>query len=94
MPSALEGSGKELVHNLTGHVIVDESSRHHEHIGIVVLTNQMSYLRNPAQPSTHLLMLVQCDADTLTTTTDSDARIHLAALDALCQCVAEVGIVY
>ena len=64
MPSAFEGGGKELVHNLTCHIIVDESTWHHEHIGIVVLTNQMGYLRNPAQTSTHLLMLVERDADT------------------------------
>ena len=65
MPSTFEGGGKELVHNLTGHIVVDESSRHHEHVGIVVLTNQMGYLRNPAQSCAHLLVLVQRDADTL-----------------------------
>ena len=63
MPSAFEGGGKELVHNLTGHIVVDETSGHHEHIGIVVLTDQMGYLRNPAQSGTHLLVLVERDAD-------------------------------
>ena len=94
MPSAFESGGKELVHNLTGHIVVDESSRHHEHVGIVMLTNQMGNLRNPAQAGTHLLVLVQRDADTLTTATDGNAGIHLAALDTLSQRMTEIGIVH
>ena len=85
--SALKGRGKELVHNLTSHIVVDKATWHHEYIGIVVLTDEMSNLRNPAQTSTYLLVLVQRDRDTLARTADSDTRINLATLDALSQCV-------
>ena len=93
MPSALEGGGKELVHDLTGHVVVDESSGHHEHVGIVMLTDQMGYLGDPAQSCTHLLVLVQCDADAFARTADGDTGIHLTALNTLSQGMTEIRIV-
>ena len=91
--SALKGCGEELVHNLTSHIVVDKATWHHEYIGIVVLTDEMSNLRNPAQTSTYLLVLVQRDADTFTRATDSNARINLATLDTLSQCMTEIGLI-
>ena len=41
MATAFEGCSKELVHNLTSHVVVDETTRHHEHVSIVVLTDEI-----------------------------------------------------
>ena len=93
MATAFEGGCEELVHDLARHVVVDEPTRHHEHIRIVVLTDQMGNLRNPAQTGTHLLVLVQRDADTLAATADGDTGIYLTALDTLGQSMTEVGIV-
>ena len=59
--TTFEGCGKELVHNLTSHVIIDESTWHYQYVGIVVLTDEMCNLRYPAQTCAHLLVLVQCD---------------------------------
>ena len=81
--ATFEGSCEELVHNLASHVVVDETTGHDEHIGIVMLTDEVGNLRNPAQSGTHLLVLVQRHADTLARAADGNARIDLAALDAL-----------
>ena len=92
--AAFEGGCEELIHDLAGHVIVDETTGHYQYVGIVVLTDEMSDLRNPAQTGTHLLVLVQGDADTLTTTADGDTGIDLTALDTLSEGMTEVGVVY
>ena len=75
MTASLEGGGEELVHNLLSHLVVNKASRHNEHVSIVVLTDEVCNLRNPAQSSTYLLVLIQGDADTLTAATDGNARI-------------------
>ena len=93
MAAAFKGCSKELVHNLTGHIVVDESTRHHEYVGIVVLTDEMCNLRDPTQTGAHLLVLVECDGDTLTRTADGDTRIDLTTLDTLSQSMTEVGII-
>ena len=61
MASAFEGSRKELVHNLASHIVVDETTWHYQYVGIVVLTDEMCNLGNPAQSGAHLLVLVQGD---------------------------------
>ena len=81
MATAFEGCGKELVHDLTGHVVVDESAWHHEHVGIVVLADEMGNLWDPAQTGTYLLVLVQRDGDTLARATDGNTGINLTAFD-------------
>ena len=93
MAAAFESSGEELVHNFSSHIVVDETTWHYQNVGVVVLTNEMSDLRNPAQTSTYLLVLVQRNANTLTRTADSDTRINLATFNALSQCVTEIGII-
>ena len=93
MAAAFKGGSKELVHNLTGHIVVDEATRHYEHVGIVVLTDEMCNLRNPTQTGSHLLVLVERDADTLAGTADSDTGIDLTTLNALGQSVTEVWII-
>ena len=93
MASAFEGGSKELVHNLTGHIVVDKTTWHHEYVGIVVLTDEMCNLWDPAQTSAYLLVLVECDADTLTTTTDGNAGINLTTLDTFGQSVTKVWII-
>ena len=93
MAAAFELSGEILVHNLTGCLLGDEASGHHQHVGIVVLTDEMGNLRNPAQTGTDALMLVERHVDALARATDGDAREHLALLDALSQRMAEIGVV-
>ena len=93
MASAFEGSRKELVHNLASHIVVDETTWHYQYVGIIVLTDEMSNLRNPTQTGTNLLVLVQRDADAFTRTADSDTGINLTTLDTLCQSMTKVGII-
>ena len=59
--------GREiLIHDFASHILVYETSRHHQHVGIVVLTDEVRNLRNPAQTGTDALVLVQRHVDALT----------------------------
>ena len=93
MTTALEGNCEELVHDGTGSVVIDETTGHHEHVGIIVLTNQLANLRIPAHTGTNALVLVECHGDTLATATDGNTRINLATLNTLGQGMTIVGIV-
>ena len=92
MAATFELGGEVLIHDGTGGILVDETAWHHEHIGIVVLTDEMGNLGNPAQTGTDRLVLVERHVDALTRTADSDAGEYLALFDALSQCVTEVGV--
>ena len=94
MATAFEAGGEELVHNLTSHIVVDETTWHYQYVGIVVLTDEMSNLWNPAQTSANLLVLVKRHRDALATATDGNTRIYLTTLDALGQRMSEVRIIY
>ena len=48
MAPAIKVCGKELVHDLPCHVIVDEPSRHHQDIRVIVLADQVGDLWHPA----------------------------------------------
>lgn len=93
MATAFEGNREELVHDGTGRVVVDETTGHHEHVGIVVLTNQLSDLGIPAYTGANALVLVKRHGDALTTAADGNARINFTALDTLGQGMSVVGIV-
>ena len=93
MATTFKLGGEVLVHNLASHLLIDEATRHHQHVSIVVLTNQVSNLRNPAQSGADALMLVQRHVDALAAATDGNAGEHLASLDAASQCVTEVRVV-
>ncbi|OPZ41897.1 MAG: hypothetical protein BWY95_02484 [Bacteroidetes bacterium ADurb.BinA104] len=58
MTASFEGSGEIFVHYLTGSIGVYKTAGHNQHIGIVMLTNKMSHLRDPAETGTDTLMLV------------------------------------
>ena len=90
---ALKLGGEVLVHDLTGHVLVDETSRHDKHVGIVMLADEMGNLWNPAETSTYGLVLVERHVDAFAAATDSYSREHLASLDATRQSMAEVAVV-
>ncbi len=93
MAATFELSGEVLVHDGTGRFLGDKASGHHKHIGIVVLTDEMGDLRDPAETGTDGLVLVERHVDALAGTTDSDAGEDLAVLDALSQSMAEVAVV-
>ena len=93
MTSTLKLRGEKLVHNAFCHRLVDEATGHHQHVGVVVLADQMGYLWNPAETGTDALMLVECHADALTTAADGNAGKYLAFLNTLSQGMTEVGVV-
>ena len=93
MTATFEGCGEELIHNLLGSLVVDEASGHDEHVGIVVLADEMCNLGYPAQAGTYLLVLVQRDADALAAATNGNAGINLATLDTFGQCVTKVRLI-
>nr|AFN57664.1 hypothetical protein [uncultured bacterium r_02] len=93
MAAAFKFGGEVLVHDGTGGFFGNEATWHHQHIGVVVLTDQMGNLRYPAETGTDALVFVERHVDTLTGTADSDTREHLALLDALSQRMAEVRVV-
>jgi hypothetical protein len=93
MATAFEGGCEELIHDLTSHVVVNETTWHHQDVSIVVLTDEVGYLRYPTEACTYLLVLVERHGDTLARTADGYAGIYLTALDALSKCMTEVGIV-
>lgn len=94
MPPSLEGGGEEPVQDGLGGLVVDEAAGQHDDVGIVVLADEAGDVLVPYQSSPHALVLVEGDGHALAAAADGDAGIDLAALDALCQGVGEVGIVY
>ena len=42
MATALEGGGQVLVHDLAGHIVVDETAGHYQDVGIIVLTDKVT----------------------------------------------------
>lgn len=82
MASAFELGGEELIHDALCHGVVDETAGHYEHIGIVVLTDEMCNLGYPAQTGTDGLVLVESHVDALAAATDCYAWEYLALLDA------------
>ena len=93
MATAFKLSREILVHDSLGCLCVDKTTRHNEHVCIVVLTGKMSDFWNPTQCRTDSLMLVKSDGNALSTTADGDARIALTALNCLCQRMSKIGIV-
>ncbi len=82
MASALELGGEELVHDTCCHVRIDEAAGHHEHVGVVVLTDEVCNLGNPAEACANGLMLVERHIDAFARAADGDARKDFACLDA------------
>ena len=59
MATALEGNCEKLVHDGTCRVVVDKTTWHHEHVGIIVLTNQLTNFRVPAYTGANALVLIK-----------------------------------
>ena len=94
MTASFEGGLEELAHNLTSGIVIDETTGHHQHVGIVMLTDHMGNLSTPCQTGTDGLVLVQTHGHALTGTTDGDTGIDLTFLNTCCELMGEVGIVY
>lgn len=93
MATALKGGVQVLVHYLAGHVGVDETAGHDQDVSIIVLTDKVSYLGDPAQSGADALMLVQGHGDTLSAAAHGYTLLYLTLLYAAGQCVAVVGVV-
>ena len=76
MTPSFEGGCKEFIHNSISFSICNESAWHNQNVGIVMLTDEMCYLWNPAQASSNTLMFIKCYADALTTAANGYAWIY------------------
>ena len=93
MAAAFELGGEILVHDGTGSLLRDEATWHHQHIGIVVLTDEMGNLGNPAETGTDGLVLVERHVDALARAADGNAGEYLSLLNTLCQRMAKVRVI-
>ena len=93
----MTASGKlgveELVEALAAHVFADEAAREDNHVGVVVLADEVSNLWLPNKAGTDTLVLVEGHGDAFSRTAHGDATFHLACFYAFSQCVAVSGIV-
>src|SRR3712207_7954687 len=78
MPAPFEVCGEERRQNLVRFGGVDEASRHHQHVGVVVQPCQAGDFLVPAKSGADALMLVQRHADAVAASADGDARIAFA----------------
>ena len=74
MTTAFKFRREEFIHNLASHFFVDKTTRHYENVGIVVLSDEMSNLRNPTKSCTNALMLVERHVNAFTTTANGNTR--------------------
>ena len=93
MATALKGGVQILVHDLAGHIGIDETAGHYQYVGIIVLADKMSNLRYPAESGADALMLVQGHGDSLSAAAHGYTLLYLTALYAAGQSVAVIGIV-
>ena len=93
MATALEGGVQILVHDLAGHIGIDETAGHYQYVGIIVLTDKVSNLGNPAESGTDTLMLVQSHGDTLSAAAHGYTLLYLTVLYAAGKCMTVIGIV-
>ena len=84
---------EEFVEALAAYVFADETTGEDNHVGVVVLANEVSNLGLPNKTGTDALVLVEGHGDAFARTAHGDARIYFAFLDAFSQCVAIGGIV-
>ena len=91
--AAFEFGGEELIHDFAGHVFIDEAAGHHEHIGVVVLADEVGNFGNPAETGTNALVLVERHVDAFARTADSDAGEYFTFLDTAREGMTEVRVV-
>ena len=74
-------------------MVGNETTGHHQYVGVVVLAAQLGDVGAPAEGGTDALVFVQGHSDAVAATADGDTRVALASLDGLGQGVSEVRIV-
>ena len=84
---------EEFVEALAAYVLGDESAREDNHVGVVVLADEVGNLGLPNKTGTDALVLVEGHGDAFARTAHGDAWIYFAFLDAFSQSVAIGGIV-
>ena len=93
MTATFEGGGEELVEDLLGGLVIDETAWQNEAVGVVMLADELSDVLAPGKAGAYTLMLVQGHDHSLTAAADGDTGIDLTALDGFCQRMGEIGIV-
>lgn len=94
MTATLKGSFEELVEDSLGSLVVNETSRKHDYIGIIVLADKLGDILVPSQARTYTLVLVKSHSHTFTAAADTDTRIDISILNAFCQSMGKIRIVY
>ena len=84
---------EEFVEALTANFFGDEATREDNHVGIVVLTNEVGDLWLPNKTCTNALVLVEGHGDAFAGAAHGDATFYLTCFDAFSQLVAIGGIV-
>ena len=94
MTATLKGSFEELVTDSLGSLVVNETARNHDYIGIIGLTDKLGDILVPSQARTYTLVLVKSHSHTFTAAADTDTRIDISILNAFCQSMGKIRIVY
>ena len=84
---------KELVKALAASLLVDETAREDDDIGVVVLADEVSDFGLPDEAGADALMLVERHRDAFARAAHCDAGIDLATLNSLCQSMAKSRVV-
>ena len=79
MAAALKRRGEERIHDFLRRLVVYKPPRHHQHVGVVVLTDEVGYLWHPRKSCPHATVSVEGHAHALTASAYTYARVHLAA---------------
>lgn len=93
MASAFKRHLEEFVHNLCSCLVVYKATRHNEYVRVVVLADEACNLRLPCNSGAYAVVLVENHAYALSASADTYSGINLAALNAFCKCMSEVGVV-
>ena len=72
----------------------DESSRHHENVGVVVLFDEPADLYIPAEPCADTLMLVEGHLHAVSCTAECDSKVYISVLYRDCQRVSDIRIIH
>ena len=93
MATSCKFGAEEFVETLAAYVFADETTGEDNHVGVVVLTDEVGNLWLPNKTGTDALMLVEGHGDAFARTAHGDAWIYFAFLDAFSQSMAVGGIV-
>lgn len=91
--SALKVGGEESLDNVGGFSLCDETARHDEYIGVVVLAGESGYLGHPNQGGAYHLMFVERHRNAFAAATNGNAALTLAVFHSAGQGMAIVRIV-